>query len=188
MADIKSVGDLGPGKSFLYKGDLLTVLDIARNKTAMRQMIVKVKTKNLRTGTISDISFNGDDKVEMIFLDRRNMSYLYDDGTSFVFMNNETFDQVEIEKSKLKWESNFLVENLPVKITYYGEEVMGIELPVKVTLKVTETEDAVKGDTVNKALKDAITETGFKVKVPLFVKNDTEIIVRTDTGEYDSRA
>ncbi len=188
MADIKSVGDLGPGRNFIYKNELLSVLDIQHNKTAMRQMIVKIKCKNLRTGSISDISFNGDDKVELIFLDKRDMIYLYDDGTDLVFMNQETYDQVSISKQRLTWESNFLTSNSVVKITYYNDEIMGIELPVKVTLEVVETDDAVKGDTVNKAMKDAILETGYKLKVPMFVKNGTKIIVRTDTGEYDSRA
>lgn len=188
MADIKSVGDLGPGRNFIYKGELLSCLDIQHNKTAMRQMIVKMKCKNLRSGAISDISFNGDDKVEMIFLDKRDMMYLYDDGTDLVFMNQETYDQVSIPKERLSWEMNFLTANSVVKITYYGEEIMGVELPVKVTLEIVETEDAVKGDTVNKATKDATLETGYKCRVPLFVKNHTKIIVRTDTGEYDSRA
>lgn len=188
MADIKPIGDLGPGRNFTYKGELLSVLDIEHNKTAMRGMIVKIKAKNLRSGTIKEMSFNGDDKVELIFLDKRDMMYLYDDGSDLVFMNQETYDQVSIPKERLSWESNFLTANSVVKVTYYGEEIMGIELPVKVTLEVTETEDAVKGDTVNKAMKDAILETGYKVKVPMFVKNGTKIIVRTDTGEYDSRA
>lgn len=188
MADIKAVGDLGPGRNFTYKGELYSVLDILHNKTAMRGMIVKIKAKNLRTGTISDMTFNGDDKVELIFLDKRDMTYLYDDGNNLVFMNQETYDQVELPKERLKWESNFLTTDSVVKITYYGDEIMGVELPVKVTLEVTATEDAVKGDTINKAMKDATLETGFVIKVPMFVKIGNKVIVRTDTGEYDSRA
>ena len=188
MAEIVKIGDLGPGRNFTVEGQLYTVLDIAHNKTAMRQMIVKIKCKNLRTGTISDITFNGDDKVALIYLDKKAMAYLYDDGDSIVFMDNDTYDQVSIPKSRLQWELNFLKEGSIATITYYEGEIMGVELPVKVTLRVVATDDAVKGDTINKAMKDAKLETGYTVKVPMFVKNDTDIIFRTDTGEYDSRA
>lgn len=140
-------------------------------------MIVKIKCKNLRTGTISDITFNGDDKVALIYLDKKAMAYLYDDGDSIVFMDNDTYDQVSIPKSRLQWELNFLKEGSIATITYYEGEIMGVELPIKVTLRVVATDDAVKGDTINKAMKDAKLETGYTVKVPMFVKNDTDIIV-----------
>lgn len=188
MAEIVKIGDLGPGRNFTADGQLYTVLDIAHNKTAMRQMIVKIKCKNLRSGTISDITFNGDDRVSLIFLEKKDMSYLYDEGDAIVFMDNDTYEQVSIGKDRLKWEINFLKEGSVAQITYYEGEIMGIELPVKVTLRVVETDDAVRGDTVNKAMKDATLESGYKLKVPMFVKKDTDIIVRTDTGEYDSRA
>lgn len=188
MAEIVKIGDLGPGRNFTVDGQLYTVLDIAHNKTAMRQMIVKIKCKNLRTGTISDITFNGDDRVSLIFLEKKDMAYLYDEGDAIVFMDNDTYEQVSISKDRLKWEINFLKEGSIAQITYYEGEIMGIELPVKVTLRVVETDDAVRGDTVNKAMKDATLESGYKLKVPMFVKKDTDIIVRTDTGEYDSRA
>lgn len=188
MAEIVKIGDLGPGRNFTADGQLYSVLDIQHNKTAMRQMIVKIKCKNLRTGTIAEITFNGDDRVALIYLEKKNMAYLYDEGDSIVFMDNDTYDQVSIPKSRLKWELNFLKEGSPVQVTYYNGEIMGIELPVKVTLRIVETEDAVRGDTVNKALKDARLETGYTIKVPMFVKNNQEVIVRTDTGEYDSRA
>ena len=153
MAEIVKIGDLGPGRNFTVEGQLYTVLDIAHNKTAMRQMIVKIKCKNLRTGTISDITFNGDDKVALIYLDKKAMAYLYDDGDSIVFMDNDTYDQVSIPKSRLQWELNFLKEGSIATITYYEGEIMGVELPVKVTLRVVATDDAVKGDTINKAMK-----------------------------------
>ena len=116
------------------------------------------------------------------------MQYLYDDGTGFVFMDTETYDQVSIPHENLEWEKNFLVPEATVTVTMYESEIVGIELPAKVTLNIVECEPAVRGDTVNKAMKDAITETGFKVRVPLFVENGEAIIVRTDTGDYDSRA
>ena len=188
MAEIKIVNELGPGKCFTDQGELYTVMDIQHNKTAMRQMIVKIKVKNLRSGVVKDLSFTGGDKVQMVYLDKRKMGYLYDDGTFCVFMDNETYDQVSIPKERLKWQLNFLKDGVVAMITSYEGEIMGVELPVKIPLKVVHTDDAVKGDTINKAMKDATLETGYVCKVPLFVKNDTVIYVRTDNGEYDSRA
>lgn len=182
------VNDLKPGISFGYEKNIYVVLDIQHNKTAMRQMIVKTKVKNLRSGSITELSFTGGDKVEEAHLNKRPMQYLYDDGDSLVFMDNETYDQVNIPKERLEWEMKFLVEQQEVEITYYEEEILGIALPVKVTLTVTETEPAVKGDTVNKATKDATLETGYVIRVPLFVNEGEKVIVRTDTGTYDSRA
>ena len=102
-------------------------------------------------------------------------------------MNNDTFDQVEIPESRLEWEKNFLKGNEDVTIVFLGQEVLGVNLPITVSLEVTECEPAVKGDTVNKAMKECTTETGYKVKVPLFISEGSVIIVRTDTGEYDGR-
>ncbi len=182
------VNDLKPGTSFSYENNIYVVLDILHNKTAMRQMIVKVKVKNLRSGSVTEVSFTGGDKVDGVHLDKRAMQLSYMDGEDYVFMDMETFDQINISKSKLEWESNFLKENQEVEITYYENEILGISLPVKVVLKVAKTEPAVRGDTVTKASKDAILETGYMLRVPLFIEQEEEIIVRTDTGDYDSRA
>ncbi|MFA6829554.1 MAG: elongation factor P [Bacilli bacterium] len=189
MADMIMIGDCGPGTSFKVGNDIFESLKIDHNKTAMRGMIVKIKAKNLRSGSISEKSFNGDDKVEKIFLDKREMMYQYDDGSLIHFMDNENFNDYGIPKERLVWEMNFITPENPIIITFFGEEILGVELPAKVTLKITDTDDnAVAGDTINKASKDAILETGYKIKVPMFVKNGTMVIVRTDTGEYDSRA
>ena len=182
-----SVNDLRPGVAFSYEGKLLQVLNQTLNKTAMRQMIVKVKAKDLHTGSITEYSFTGGDKVDTVHLDKRPMQYLYDDGTDFVFMDNETYDQISIPMEKLEWEKNFMVENQDVEITMYEGEILGVALPVKVTLTVTETSPAVRGDTATKATKDAILETGYLVKVPLFIEEGEKLIIRTDTGDYDSR-
>jgi elongation factor P len=189
MADMIMIGDCGPGKSFRWKDDIFASLNIDHNKTAMRHMIVKIKAKNLRTGSIAEMSFNGEDKVEEIFLDKRQMNYEYDDGSLLHFMDAVTFEEFGIPKEHLKWEINFITPDNPVTITFYGKEILGVELPAKVTLKITDTDDnATAGDTVNKASKDAVVETGYKLKVPMFVKNGSSIIIRTDTGDYDSRA
>lgn len=182
------VNDLTPGVSFAFENNIYIVLDIAHNKTAMRKMVIKVKTKNLRTGTITDLAFTGGDKIDTIRIDKKQMQYLYDDGEFIVFMDMETYDQVSISKAKLDWEMKFLRPNEVVEIISYEGEFLGINLPAKVVLKIVKTEPGVKGDTATRALKDAVLETGLVIRVPLFVEQDEEVHVRTDTGQYDSRA
>ncbi len=183
-----NVTELRPGNYFEDEGNIYLVLDILLNKTAMRKMVAKVKVKNLRTGAITEMSANSGYQVEPIRLDKKKMNYLYDSGDFLVFMDQNTYEQVEISKSRLEWEMKFLKENLEVEIVTYNDEILGINLPSKVALKITHTEPAVKGDSVNKALKEATLETGLVVKVPLFINQDEEVLVRTDTGDYDGRA
>jgi elongation factor P len=183
-----NVTELRPGNTFEYEGNIFTCLDIDLNKTAMAKMKVKVKSKNVKTGSVLDLSFIGGDKVEILRMDKKQMQYLYDDGLGYVFMDMETYDQISIDKQRLEWESNFLVPEAMVTITMYESEIIGVELPAKMVLKITECEPAVRGDTVNKAMKDAYLETGLKVRVPLFVENGESIVVYTADGTYDSRA
>jgi len=183
-----NVTELRPGNYFEDENNIYLVLDILLNKTAMRKMVAKVKVKNLRTGAITEMGANSGYQVTPIRLDKKKMSYLYDSGDFLVFMDQVTYDQVEIPSSRLEWEKKFLKENLEVEIIQYEDDILGINLPAKVALKIVNTEPAVRGDSVNKALKDAVLETGLKVKVPLFVGQDELVNVRTDTGEYDGRA
>ncbi len=182
------VNDLKPGLTFIYEKDLYTVLDIQHNKTAMRQMIVKVRVKNLRSSAITDISFTGGDKVEQAHLDKKEMQYLYDTGDSLAFMDTSTYDQIEIPKDHLEWELNFLKPNDNVSVTMYEGEILGVALPDKVTLQVTESEPGVKGDTATAALKNATLETGWTIKVPLFIEEGEMVVITTKDGKYAGRA
>ena len=165
------VNDLKPGTAFENDGNIYQVINVDHNKTAMRQMIIKVKVKNLRTGVINEISFTGGDKVEQAMIDRKQMQYLYDDGESLVFMDMDTYDQIEIPKDHLEWEMKFLKENAVVNISMYENEILGVILPDKVELQIVECEQAVKGDTATSASKNAVLETGLEIKVPLFIQN-----------------
>jgi len=187
MADMIIVNELAPGKIFTKDNQIYAVIDRNNNKTAMRQMIIKIKVKNLRTGTINEMSFTGGDKVEVIYLDKKKMNYSYDDGSSYVFMDNETYDQISVPHERLEDKMKYIKDNSEVTITFYGSEILGIELPAKVALKIVETTDAVKGDTINNPRKDATLETGLVVKVPMFIKNGEEIYVNTIDGTYDNR-
>lgn len=183
-----NVTELRPGNYFIDEGNLYQVLDILLNKTAMRKMVAKVKAKNMRTGAIIELARNSGYDVEKASLSKKKMGFLYDDGVNFVFMDNETYEQIEINKDRLEWEKNFLVSGSEIEILFYEEEILGISLPATVALTITECEPGVRGDTVNKAMKQAVLETGLKTKVPLFINNGEKILVRTDTGDYDGRA
>lgn len=183
-----NVTELRPGNYFIDEGNLYQVLDILLNKTAMRKMVAKVKAKNMRTGAIIELARNSGYDVEKALLSKKKMGFLYDDGVNFVFMDNDTYEQIEINKDRLEWEKNFLVSGSEIEILFYDDEILGISLPSTVALTITECEPGVRGDTVNKAMKQATLETGLKTKVPLFINNGEKILVRTDTGEYDGRA
>ena len=183
-----NVTELRPGNYFTEDGNIYQVQDILLNKTAMRKMVAKVKVRNLRTGAVTEMAKNSGYMIETIRLDKRQMQYLYDTGDALCFMDQETYDQIEISKDRLQWEMQFLKGDEIVDITSYEGEILGITLPAKVALTITDCEPAVRGDTVNKAMKDAILETGLKIRVPLFIENGETVLVRTDNAEYDGRA
>lgn len=183
-----NVTELRPGNYFIDEGNLYQVMNILLNKTAMRKMVAKVKAKNMRTGSITELARNSGYDVEKAILSKKKMAYLYDAGETLVFMDNTTFEQIEIAKNRLEWEINFLVSNAEIDILFYEDEILGITLPSNVALRITDCEPGIRGDTVNKATKLATVETGFQLKVPLFVNNGETIFVRTDTGAYDGRA
>ena len=182
------VNDFRPGITFLYDNNIFIVIDTQHNKTAMRQMIVKTKVKNLRSGSITEISFTGGDKVEAAHIEKKEMQYLYDDGDALVFMDTSTYDQVEIQKENLKWEMNFMKPNDNVNFSTYEGEILGIILPDKVSLEISECEPAVKGDTATSAQKNAILETGWQIKVPLFIEQGEMVSISTSDGKYSGRA
>ena len=128
--------ELRPGNHFAYEKNIYTVVDVNLNKTAMRKMVVKVKVKNLRTGATLDMSFLGGTDVEKITLDKRRMTYLYEAAGNLVFMDQVSFDQLEISKDKLTWELNFLVTEQEIEILFYDTEILGVNLPAKVNLKI----------------------------------------------------
>lgn len=181
--------EIKPGTCFTWEGELYQCIDTQLNKTAMAKMKVKVKVKSPRTGVVKELSLIGSDQVGEAHIDKRQMNFLYNDGTSFVFMDNETYEQVEIPQERLDWESKFLVANQNVQIMIYEEnEILGVILPDKVELELVECEQAVKGNTATSALKNAVCETGLEIKVPLFIENGERVIVSTIDGKYCGRA
>ena len=180
--------EIKPGQCFTWENELYQCIDIQLNKTAMAKMKVKVKVKQPRTGVVKELSFIGSDQVGEASIDKRQMQFLYDSGDSEVFMDSEIYEQLEIPKDRLEWEANFLIPNLDVNIMMYEGEVLGVQLPDKVDMELTECEQAVKGNTATSALKNAVTETGLQVKVPLFIEQGERITVSTADGKYAGRA
>ena len=183
-----SVGDLRPGITFEYEGNLYVVLDYSHNKTARAAANIRIKMKNLRSGSTTEVTFGGNDKVKKAHIDKNKMQYLYNSGDALVFMDNETYEQIEIPADNLKWEINFLKESDEVEVTSYEGEVLGVSLPINFPFKIIETEPAVKGDTATGATKNAIIETGYQIKVPLFISEGEIVIVNTVDGKYQGRA
>lgn len=189
MADVINSTAIKPGMCFIWEGELYRCIETDRNKTAMAKMKLKVKVRAPRSGVVKELSFLGSDTVEVAYIDKREMQYLYDTGEAFVFMDTETYEQIEIPADVLQWEKQFLKESMMVTIQMYeGNEVLGIMLPDKVQLLVTECEPAVKGDTATNASKNAVVETGLNVRVPLFIKEGEMIEISTADGKYSGRA
>ncbi len=184
-----NVTELRPGNYFIDEGNLYQVLDILLNKTAMRKMVAKVKVKNMRTGAIIELARNSGYGVEDVHVDKKVMQYLYDSGETLVFMDGKTYEQIELPHAALVNEIPYLAPNSEVTVVSYEDEVLGVSLPAKAILTVTECEPGVRGDTVsNGGSKDATLETGLKIRVPLFINQGDKISVDTSTGKYDGRA
>ena len=183
-----SSNDFKNGMTILYDGHIYKILEFMHVKPGKGAAFVRTKLRDLRNGGIVDITFNSAEKVERAIIDKITMQYLYDDGSSLVFMDMETYEQIELTHALVEYEMKFLVENMTVEIEKMGDEILGIILPDKVTLLVTKCDPAVRGDTKTNALKDAYVETGLLVKVPMFIEEGEKIIISTETGKYSSRA
>lgn len=180
--------DFRNGMTIIYEDNIYQIIDFLHVKSARGGAIVKTKLKNLRTGSNIEHTFNSGVKVKRAQIDRTNMQYLYIDGTMHVFMNNDTYEQMEIFEDIIKEELKYLVEGMTVEINLFqGNEVLGINLPANVVLTVNETVPGVKGDTKTNASKDAIMNSGLLVKVPLFIEEGERIVVSTVDGSYVSR-
>ncbi len=183
-----NVNDIKNGITFVLDGDIYQVLEFSHVKPGKGAAFVKMKIRNLRTGSTTEKSFNSGTKLEKAMIEKRPMQFLYASGDSYNFMNMESYEQIELTKDQLGDDVNYLKEGLSVDLSFYEGELLGVMLPDKVELEVTHTEPAVKGNTTNNATKDATLETGLVVRVPLFVEQGEKIIVSTSTGKYDSRA
>ncbi|WP_339022401.1 elongation factor P [Spiroplasma endosymbiont of Crioceris asparagi] len=183
-----SANDLKPGVTFIYDNNLFVVLESSFSKTGRQQGKVSAKVKNLRTGARVELTFTGGEKVQKALIEKVDMQYLYNDGENCILMNVDSYEQVEIPVKTLEWELKFINDGTMVKMSQFNNELLGITIPDKVELIVSETEPAVKGDTTSGAQKKAVLETGHKLNVPLFIKDGEKIVVSTNDGKYVGRA
>ena len=181
-----SVNDFKTGLTISVDNGIWKVIDFQHVKPGKGSAFVRSKLRNLRTGAIQEKTFRAGEKVEQAMIENRRMQYLYADGDTHVFMDNETFDQTELSGDYLKDELKYLKANMEVQIQSYEGETIGIELPKTVELEVTETEPGIKGDTATGATKSATVETGYTLNVPLFVNEGDVLVINTSDGSYIS--
>jgi len=181
------VNELRGGVTFELDGQIYKVIEYSHHKPGRGKATIRVKIRDLRSRALVEKTFNSGDRVQDIRLDYKIAQYLYREGDLLTFMENETYEQPTINSSVLGDSVQYLTEGLEVKLTFNGSEPLEVELPTAVDLKVTESEIDVKGDTATGATKSVTTETGVKVKVPLFVEAGNTIRVDTRNGEYLTR-
>ncbi|MEY3150181.1 MAG: Elongation factor [Chloroflexota bacterium] len=181
------VNDLRKGVTFIYDGGLYRVLEYAHNKPGRGNATIRVKIRNLRTGSTMERTFTSGDRVQNVRLDNRKVQYLYREGDLYYFMDLDTFEQPVMNGKTLGDALPYLLENLQVDLTEFEGEALGVELPVTVDMLVVEAEMAVRGDTATGVTKSVKTSTGLQVQVPAFVSSGDTIRVDTRTGEYLTR-
>ncbi|MCD8144110.1 MAG: elongation factor P [Oscillospiraceae bacterium] len=186
MATI-TAGDFRNGKTFEYDGKIMQVVEFQHVKPGKGAAFVRTKMKNIVTGAVTETSFNPTAKFEEAFIDRLVVSYSYNDGDLYYFMDNETFEMTPIAAGDLPENFKFVKENDECKLLSYKGKVFSVEIPNFVELEVTDTEPGFKGDTATNVTKPATLETGAEIKVPLFINVGDRIQIDTRTGEYMAR-
>jgi elongation factor P len=168
-------------------GDLYAIVASQHVKRGRGSAYVRAKVRNLKTGSITERTFNAGERVPHVFLDHREMQYLYHQGDEFVFMDQQSYEQVGIGADLLGDATSFLKDNTIVTVVYYEDRPIAVELPNSVDLVVTETAPGIRGDTASGGSKPATLETGAVVQVPFFVEVGNLVRVDTRTGEYLER-
>lgn len=186
-----SSNDFKTGLTIEKDGEIYSVIEFMHVKPGKGGAFVRSKLRNLRNGSIVDYTFNAGIKVNLAMIEKVEMQFIYADGDTYVFMNNETYEQLELNVSKIAYEKNFLAVGLVVNIQIYkaksGDEILGLILPDKVVLEVVDSGFGVKIEGKTNPMKECVLETGYAVKCPIFIESGERIIVSTLTGEYVSR-
>lgn len=183
-----STGDLKKGVTIEFENQLCSILDWSHIKMGRGGAIVRLKLRNLRTGSIIDRTCDAGDKFKRLYLDRTTVTYQYQDGDQYHFMDTSSYDDIVLTADQLGDTKNYLIDNIELDLAMFEGEPISVDPPEKVVLRVTYTEPGYKGDTATGGSKPATTETGLVVQVPLFVSNDDLIRVNTTSGAYVERA
>lgn len=181
------VGDLKIGSTFEMEGSIYTIVEMQHVQQPRLAAFIRAKIKNVETGQVLEKRFSTSDKVGEAFVDKKDMQYLYNDGNLYYFMDVETYDQIPLDKKTVEDVMKYVKENSAVSIHFALGRVIAVVPPLFVDLKIVNCEPGVAGDTAKNAYKPAELETGFVVKVPLFINNEETIRVDTRTGEYVER-
>lgn len=179
--------ELRAGMKIEYNDDIWIIMDVTHRTPGKGQALIQARLRSLTTGRSTNERFRSNDTIARAQLTTRKMEYLYKDDALLTFMDSENYEQIQISSESLGDDEGYLTEGLQVMVQFREDSPLGVELPDKVVLKIVETEPAVKGDTVNNVMKDATTETGKIVRIPLFVDEGESIRVKTETGEYVER-
>jgi len=170
-------------------GDLLLITEYDHKTPGNLRAIIQIKTKSLVTGATNSMRLGSGDTLDIAYLDRRKAEYLYRESSgNYVFMNSENYEQFELTEDFVGEKMGFVRENSGVEVTFHEQTPVGVELPPQVVLKVAEAEAAVKGNTSTGVKKEAVLETGLKIKVPMHIVAGEEVRISTDTGEFQGRA
>lgn len=179
--------DLKNGMVLNIDGQLWAVIEFQHVKPGKGPAFVRTKLKNVLSGKVVDKTFNAGVKVETANVDKRNMTYLYNDGSGFVFMDIDTYDQVTLDPAIVGDAAGYMLENQEAVVALYDGNPIYVELPASVILEITYTEPGLQGDRSTGGTKPATLETGLQINVPLFVEQNTKVKVDTRTGEYLGR-
>ena len=182
-----TAGDFKKGLTVEWDGGIWTIVDFQHVKPGKGAAFVRTKIKNIITGAVVERSFNPTDKMPKAIIETKVMQYLYNDGDLYYFMDNETFEQLPLNRDQVDEAMYFVKENTPVTIRFFKGAAFSVEPPNFVELQVVEAEPGVRGDTASNVQKNAVLETGFRIQVPLFVNEGDMIRVDTRTGEYMER-
>ena len=183
-----STNDLKNGMTLDIDGQLWTVVEFQHVKPGKGPAFVRTKLKQVLTGKVVDKTFNAGVKVEIAILEKREMNFLYKEGEDFVFMDNKTFDQMNISAAVVGESSKYMLENTEAIVAIHENNPLYIELPASVVLTITYTEPGLQGDRSSGGTKPATVETGIEIQVPLFIKQDEKVLVDTRDGSYQGRA
>ncbi len=182
-----STNDLKKGIVLSVDGELYSVLEYQHHKPGKGKAVVRTKLRNIRKDSVIDKTFQADDKVEDVELSRRKMQYLFNDGDMYTFMDTENFEQMTVSKEFLGGTCDYLMDEMIMEAAFVEEELISIEPPMFVEMKVTFTEPGLKGDSVSSTTKPATLETGLQINVPLFINIDDVLKVDTRSGKYIER-
>ncbi|MCK4524252.1 elongation factor P [candidate division WOR-3 bacterium] len=183
-----NTSNIKKGFSFELDRKMYMVIEFLHVKPGKGGAFVRTKVKNIETGQVIDMTFKSGENFKEIRLEKNPYEYLYRDGSDFVFMNNNSYEQVNLSLEQMNGKEQFIIENTSVDVLSVGEKIIDIDLPIFVILEIKETEPGIRGNTVSGGNKPAVCNTGLKVTVPLFLNTGDKIKIDTRSGEYVERA